>query len=872
MPEIKRVNYFTSLFLKEEDFKDEQSYHIDMQRRHNRSLHTWGVVEGLVVNNVAGQKSVTVSPGSAIDSKGREIVLPSDPAPQAIDLSAVTRGTDVLITIAYNEVEDPADKYTTAGVEGKFRRTTERPLLAAEASPLADGSVVILARVSVDAAGNIGAPNNAVRRLASAVVEPDLAVRSLKWGNNSRLQADQGGSIELGGDPNTAGGGTPYIDFHFLGKVQDFNARIINDGDGILSLQVPVFRTTGSVGIGTPTPGAKLTVQQGPTAVGAAANGKGLFVSAVMGPGTAADGGIEFRHDNLTQGIGFGFNTIYATGSNANQDLTIQSRGTGSVFLNPNQGNVGIGSGSPPKAKLQVSGGAIMPAVGNTAQAGIQFPSDPGLGSGDEAYIRYFAVSGETTKLLIGVGNDPDDTIGLFQAGSERMTIHNGNVGIGTPSPESKLHLKVPGSSTPIGAMTVDVDSFGTGPNSQASYFFRVRDIGAGPSTLFSIRGDGNVGIGTPTPGAKLTVQQGPTAAGATANGKGLFVSAGMGSGAEADGGIEFRHDNLTQGIGFGFNTIYATGSNSNQDLTIQSRGKGSVFLNPNQGNVGIGTNTPDAKLDVAGAIRAGNSDIYFTKTDHTHTGIGNAAGFAAIENASNPNFNCLMILGRSTGSPIVRRVQLWDFLQVNGDLVVTGRLTAPTKTGCVVDKFINKFSETLELGDVVTIGGNQSSLYYGLNDNIPIPEVDISQAAYNTRVCGIVCEVHGELASEPEQKKKAPGKDKKTKQPASSEKRSGAAKLQAREFTFQEMSAVDTTKVGPDQIGLMVTLGAFAHCKVDADIAPISVGDLLTTSPTKGHGQKVLDPSKATGAIIGKALGSLKKGKGKIPVLVTLH
>jgi len=69
-----------------------------------------------------------------------------------------------------------------------------------------------------------------------------------------------------------------------------------------------------------------------------------------------------------------------------------------------------------------------------------------------------------------------------------------------------------------------------------------------------------------------------------------------------------------------------------------------------------------------------------------------------------------------------------------------------------------------------------------------------------------------------------------------------------------------------------MVTLGAFAHCKVDADIAPIKVGDLLTTSPTRGHAQKVLDPSQAFGAIVGKALGSLEKGKGKIPVLVMLQ
>ncbi|HMB29003.1 MAG TPA: hypothetical protein VKS99_12915, partial [Blastocatellia bacterium] len=67
-------------------------------------------------------------------------------------------------------------------------------------------------------------------------------------------------------------------------------------------------------------------------------------------------------------------------------------------------------------------------------------------------------------------------------------------------------------------------------------------------------------------------------------------------------------------------------------------------------------------------------------------------------------------------------------------------------------------------------------------------------------------------------------------------------------------------------------TLGAFAHCKVDADIAPINAGDLLTTSPTRGHAQKVVDKTQATGAILGKALASLSRGKGKIPVMVMLQ
>ena len=45
--------------------------------------------------------------------------------------------------------------------------------------------------------------------------------------------------------------------------------------------------------------------------------------------------------------------------------------------------------------------------------------------------------------------------------------------------------------------------------------------------------------------------------------------------------------------------------------------------------------------------------------------------------------------------------------------------------------------------------------------------------------------------------------------------------------------------------------------------------GDLLTTSPTRGHAQKADDPAGCAGAIIGKALTSLASGKGEILVLV---
>lgn len=68
-----------------------------------------------------------------------------------------------------------------------------------------------------------------------------LADGSFQFGNGSRLQPDQGGSLELGGNNGVAGTGVPYIDFHYNGKKQDYNTRIINDGDGVLSVFAGTF-------------------------------------------------------------------------------------------------------------------------------------------------------------------------------------------------------------------------------------------------------------------------------------------------------------------------------------------------------------------------------------------------------------------------------------------------------------------------------------------------------------------------------------------------------------------------------------------------------------------------------------------------------
>jgi hypothetical protein len=61
-------------------------------------------------------------------------------------------------------------------------------------------------------------------------------------------------------------------------------------------------------------------------------------------------------------------------------------------------------------------------------------------------------------------------------------------------------------------------------------------------------------------------------------------------------------------------------------------------------------------------------------------------------------------------------------------------------------------------------------------------------------------------------------------------------------------------------------------YCKVDAQYSPIEVGDLLTTSPTPGHAMKAVDPARAFGCVIGKALRRFGHGQGTVPILVSLQ
>jgi hypothetical protein len=153
--------------------------------------------------------------------------------------------------------------------------------------------------------------------------------------------------------------------------------------------------------------------------------------------------------------------------------------------------------------------------------------------------------------------------------------------------------------------------------------------------------------------------------------------------------------------------------------------------------------------------------------------------------------------------------------VQVNTDLTVTGDVFLIGGADCAEDFDIMQ-QEKVEPGTVMVI-----------NDTGKLEE---SQQAYDKRVAGVI---------------------------------SGAG-------VFKPAITLDK-QISENNRQPIALLGK-VYCKVDAQYGAIEVGDMLTTSPTLGYAMKALDPFKAFGAVIGKALRPLKNGRGLLPILVAIQ
>jgi hypothetical protein len=211
------------------------------------------------------------------------------------------------------------------------------------------------------------------------------------WGNNSRLSLDQGGSIELGGDNGQAGAGTPYIDFRFGGRTQDFNTRIINDADGQLSVHARVLNIAGSLALTTAPGGGAQSLPGGGTLIWN--DGTWLRLN---------------QNFDYTKPI-FGVHTpgVFASGS-----LNIGGAGG---WGDPGGGNAWI-TGS-----LTVgAGGWGMIKVRHID--GKHWQND----DNDSLYLNWAT----SQPVVLGFGNDTQSSLFV-----------SGNVGIGTMGPQEKLHV-----------------------------------------------------------------------------------------------------------------------------------------------------------------------------------------------------------------------------------------------------------------------------------------------------------------------------------------------------------------------------------------------------------------------------------------------
>ena len=114
---LKRPRFFTGKLLTAEDFELEQQYFREKLKRHNRSLHGFGVVSGLKVTG--GPAQISVSPGLALDCEGNEVVI-------GVVQSIVPPGSSCEWRAAYvnvRYVEESTDRITASAEE--FSTLTE---------------------------------------------------------------------------------------------------------------------------------------------------------------------------------------------------------------------------------------------------------------------------------------------------------------------------------------------------------------------------------------------------------------------------------------------------------------------------------------------------------------------------------------------------------------------------------------------------------------------------------------------------------------------------------------------------------------------------------------------------------------------------
>lgn len=177
LPSLERPAFFDGQRLAAEDFVAMSVHPRAVRWAHNRTLHGWGIGSGLDVAGARGERSVRVSPGYAIDCRGRDLVLSE---PFTLTVPQVAAKTHYLLTVSYLEDGDLPVAESRAGVclPGGAVRRPERPRIRWQ-DPLASGDGafhsgqdLVLAEIDVDGCLLGATPDRTTRRLLEPPATP----------------------------------------------------------------------------------------------------------------------------------------------------------------------------------------------------------------------------------------------------------------------------------------------------------------------------------------------------------------------------------------------------------------------------------------------------------------------------------------------------------------------------------------------------------------------------------------------------------------------------------------------------------------------------------------------------------------------------
>lgn len=112
---IEHIQFFNGQRLFASDLQDLEEFNRAMRWLHNQSLHQAGVASGYAVAGNKGDSQITVQPGYAIDSQGREIVLEKTTVLQVPPVANDGQGNPVYYDLV---VSYPADSVLTETRDG----------------------------------------------------------------------------------------------------------------------------------------------------------------------------------------------------------------------------------------------------------------------------------------------------------------------------------------------------------------------------------------------------------------------------------------------------------------------------------------------------------------------------------------------------------------------------------------------------------------------------------------------------------------------------------------------------------------------------------------------------------------------------------